>query len=310
LTELPEPLVPAEVDLTDFAFMPLDVRKLRDSRFTATVEGESFKAGLLLWGASWHQSPASSLPDDDVELAQLAGFGRVVKEWKKRRAAALYGWVLCSDGRLYHPTIAEKACEAWRSKLMHAYGRMCDRIRKANKARAESKLKAIGIPDFDAWNSGGRSDPLPPEHATTSTGIPAETSLKGQGELRDREGNGQGSGLGAPGAGAPSTRGSRLQPDWTLPKAWGDWAMAEYPLWTPEKVRREAAGFRDHWCAKAGKDASKVDWQATWRQWCRSDLAHRDDPKPNGRHPVSTAERNAEAKRLLGFTIQEEMPHA
>lgn len=115
-------------------------------------------------------------------------------------------------------------------------------------------------------------------------------------------------------ADAASTRGHRLPADWQLPKAWGDWALAEFPQWTPEKVRREGAAFRDHWCAKTGKDATKLDWLATWRNWCRSDIAHRDDPKPNGRGaaaaPVDTAARNAEAKRLLGFSTAEEAPHA
>lgn len=178
---LPAPLVPADVDLSDFAFMPLDVRRLRDSRFTATIDGDAFKVGLLLWCASWHQHPAASLPDEDVELAQLAGFGRVVREWKKVRAEALYGWVLCSDGRLYHPTVAEKALESWESKMRHAYGKMVDRIRKANKARTAAGLPDILIPPFEVWNSTGKVDPSPPETPTPSVGIPAENALKGQG---------------------------------------------------------------------------------------------------------------------------------
>lgn len=32
---------------------------------------------------------------------------------------------------------------------------------------------------------------------------------------------------------------------------------------------KELANFRDYWTAKAGKDAAKLDWQATWRQWVR-----------------------------------------
>lgn len=27
--------------------------------------------------------------------------------------------------------------------------------------------------------------------------------------------------------------------------------------------------FRDHWIAKPGADALKLDWSATWRNWCR-----------------------------------------
>lgn len=67
-------------------------------------------------------------------------------------------------------------------------------------------------------------------------------------------------------------KGHRLPDDWQLPKPWGEWALAEYPAWTPDIVRLEAAKFADHWHAKAGKDATKTDWEATWRNWCRSPI--------------------------------------
>jgi len=31
----------------------------------------------------------------------------------------------------------------------------------------------------------------------------------------------------------------------------------------------ELANFRDYWMAKSGVNATKLDWQATWRQWAR-----------------------------------------
>lgn len=33
--------------------------------------------------------------------------------------------------------------------------------------------------------------------------------------------------------------------------------------------KRELANFRDYWTAKGGANATKLDWQATWRQWAR-----------------------------------------
>lgn len=33
--------------------------------------------------------------------------------------------------------------------------------------------------------------------------------------------------------------------------------------------QRELANFRDYWTAKSGANATKLDWQATWRQWAR-----------------------------------------
>lgn len=78
-----------------------------------------------------------------------------------------------------------------------------------------------------------------------------------------------------------ATRGSRLPEDWFLPKAWGEWALAEFPSWTAEIVRTEAEKFRDHWLSESGAKARKVDWLATWRKWCRSDIAQRANAPPS-----------------------------
>src|SRR4051812_27243663 len=94
-----DPLVPPWVDLRDFDDMPLAVKRLRDSKFTAKVKPEEFRSGVLLWCAAWHQVPAGSLPDNDEELAQLAGYGYAIKEWKRVKQGALYGWQPATDGR-------------------------------------------------------------------------------------------------------------------------------------------------------------------------------------------------------------------
>ena len=38
---------------------------------------------------------------------------------------------------------------------------------------------------------------------------------------------------------------------------------------SPSKVCGTAEDFADYWHAKAGAGASKRDWFATWRVWCR-----------------------------------------
>ena len=78
--------------------------------------------------------------------------------------------------------------------------------------------------------------------------------------------------------------------------------MSEFACWTAEKVRTEAAKFRDHWVAKAGRDATKTDWLATWRNWCRSDIAQRGPQLAKHANGFDRAERDAEARALLGFT--------
>jgi hypothetical protein len=84
-----------------------------------------------------------------------------------------------------------------------------------------------------------------------------------------------------------------------LPKSWGDWALVAYPRWTAAKVLLEADRFADHWHSKAGREAVKLDWLATWRNWCRSDMAHKDDPKPNGSagHAAEPAWRTEQRER-------------
>lgn len=69
---------------------------------------------------------------------------------------------------------------------------------------------------------------------------------------------------------ADSRRGARLPDDWVLLKSWAKVAFEIWPNWTPDHCRFEADKFRDHWHAKAGRDACKRDWLATWRNWVRS----------------------------------------
>jgi hypothetical protein len=152
------PLTPADCDLRDFGHMPLDVRKFRDSDLVALEDPEAIVAAIMLWGASWHQIPAASLPDDDRVLASLAGYGiraSGVAAWRKMRAGALRGFVKCSDGRLYHPLVAEKARTAWEGKLKQRWRTFCATIRKHNERNPDNR---IDPPEFDDWNDNGRPE--------------------------------------------------------------------------------------------------------------------------------------------------------
>lgn len=72
---------------------------------------------------------------------------------------------------------------------------------------------------------------------------------------------------------AIAKRAARLSKDWALPDDWKTWALAEYPAWTPEWVASVAARFKDHWLSASGQTASKVEWDGTWRNWCRKEPA-------------------------------------
>ncbi|MFP3652272.1 MULTISPECIES: DUF1376 domain-containing protein [Burkholderia] len=120
MSDLPNPLTPADCDLTGYRWMPLDVIRVIDSDTFGISTGDEFKTAFRLWAKCWQQVPAASLPDDDRVLAHLAGLSENLPKWKKVRAVALRGFVKCSDGRLYHPVIAEKAIEAMQRRDDHA----------------------------------------------------------------------------------------------------------------------------------------------------------------------------------------------
>jgi len=66
-------------------------------------------------------------------------------------------------------------------------------------------------------------------------------------------------------------RGTRLAEDLELPAEWQEWAAQSYPRLLRGEIFEIFAIFKDYWISKAGKDATKVDWLATWRNWLRRD---------------------------------------
>lgn len=67
-----------------------------------------------------------------------------------------------------------------------------------------------------------------------------------------------------------SSRGTRLTKDWILPKDWGIWA--EGSGMSRADIIKESEKFRDYWIAKSGSHATKMDWEATWRNWVRKHM--------------------------------------
>lgn len=208
MAKLPPPPMPPDVELTDFKFMPLEVARLRRSRAWLICRRRPDLGFYMvnLWGVSWHERPAGSLEDDDDVLADAAMCSP--EKWPEVRADVMRGWVKCSDGRLYHPVVVEKANESWNSKVAKRWKNECDRLRKENYHREKKKLPPVEMPTKPALVEfrfeAGSEEPeeIPSETGTGSVEnrdvaaatpqIPTENPLKGQ--VRDREGKGQGQG--------------------------------------------------------------------------------------------------------------------
>ncbi len=59
-------------------------------------------------------------------------------------------------------------------------------------------------------------------------------------------------------------RGSRLPADWKPDEATRAWTLERI---STSVAAHELEKFRNYWHAKAGRDATKVDWPAVWRNW-------------------------------------------
>ena len=82
-------------------------------------------------------------------------------------------------------------------------------------------------------------------------------------------------------------RGTRIPEDFSVTPEMVQWAREHCP---DVEGRRATDAFIDHWRGKTGRDATKLDWIATWRNWLRRDQerAERSRPRatPNGMHPT------------------------
>src|SRR3954469_14064036 len=182
------PLTPPSMDLRDFQFMPLDVRRLLTSE-TWIEAADDPKLGPALCSLlfeSWHQVPAGSLPDNPRVLAHLAMC--TADEWQRISERALAGWQRCSDGRLYHPTVCEKAREGWEHKLARR-----ERTRRATEERERRRREADAQRDEE--RNVGRDDV---RHVHQGTGTGTGTKERKKDSAAPRADHRRSSGSGEP----------------------------------------------------------------------------------------------------------------
>ena len=257
-----DPLVPVEVDLRGLAFMPLDVVRLLDSDLFALTSGDEFKAALSLWCKAWLQVPAASLPNDDRVLAYLSGAG---SRWARLKGMALRGWQLCSDDRLYHPVIAEKALAAWEERVAYRERRdnEAERLRRHRDEhkRIRDRLREFGIvyahnTPIETLRSALQDAEMNSQRGVTGNGtVPVSGALPETEPPRLREGQGQREGQRE---GERQGEGYLLEPP--IPPAGAAAAAAG------KQVGRYSDDFESFWreYPKRDRSAPKPD---AWKAW-------------------------------------------
>lgn len=194
LEDPPEPLVPANVDLRCYEYMPLYGDVLFTSNLHARATPLELKHWLRLCWASWWQVPAASVPNDELQLAQLAGC-KTTRTWRKVRDRVMAKWVLCSDNRWYHPFLATQAVVAYsKRRSAQTRGALGAQVRKQNKSNqgrprssANSSANPTPIAQLIAEpqlstslansNRSERNTPQPPARTSTSTPKAAAHSI-------------------------------------------------------------------------------------------------------------------------------------
>lgn len=287
----PLPFTPADSDLRDFAFMPLHVAKLRDSDLAATADPEACWYAVLLWCSAWHQLPAGSLPDDDKVLCRLIGLGRDLGTWNRHKAEAMRGWTKCSDGRLYHKTVADAVASSWLGKLKKRHASYCASIRNHNAKNP--KDQAFAMP-FEDWAECGRPislrDETPPKkqpdlfgsgddsanHDDDSANLGKDSaktpskgdSSKGRGRLK-----GDSIDSTADAVVRARARKTPCPEDFSPDPSPGTKTAQRMDEWSPAQLAVQVERFIAH---HQKKDDRFVSWQQAWTTWVLSDFNERN----------------------------------
>lgn len=179
---LPDPLVPPDHDVRSLDGFMLNVERLLASELLAIGTPEECWAAFMLWCRSWKQVPGGSLPNDERTLAGFSGAG---KRWKQVREVALHGFILCSDGRLYHRFLCAEVRRAYASHLKYEARREEDRKRLSEwreKRKQSTDETHIETPDetrFVALRQGQGHSKVIPVPNGTGGGAPHVDPQKG-----------------------------------------------------------------------------------------------------------------------------------
>lgn len=140
-----------------------------------------------------------------------------------------------------------------------------DRERQQRR-RARVTSRDVTVTAVDTL-SDKESSPAPPKETNSPDPTP-----DGGGGLHHRQADGPEVGGFRPSGRRATRLPETFEPDWGFAAALG-FGRAEAAV--------EFDKFRDYWSAKSGRNATKLDWAATWRNWMRN--AGRPGPRGVGR---------------------------
>src|SRR6266498_1623061 len=202
---------------------------------------------LQLLMAAWRR-PNCDLPDDDAFFARLCRMdGRT---WKRSVRPVLEQFFAIENG-------------TWRQK----------RLQKERKYVADLSEKQLSNA-MVRWNKNKNLTDATaiPTRCQTDAPTPTPISKKEKDSLTGVQKESATASPSLPSKPA-AVRGSRLPEGWTLSADDRDYARSRGLSF--EATEAMALDFEQYWRAKAGKDAVKCDWRATWQRWVRNSENHK-----------------------------------
>lgn len=218
--------------------------------------------GLWVIAGSW---ASAHLTDGFVPKHMLASLGGQSKDARSLVESGL--WLAEEDGWQFHDWEAQNPTredvegkrEDWRNR---------QRLARERKARAAAhdpspedvtRDTRVTHESVNEWMS---PSPVP------SRPVPSLTTPKGVGSVEatpTEEASPSSADAAAP---TPSKKGRRIPDGWTPSRTDAN-KKAEGGI-DPDRLRLELDKFHDYWSAKTGQQATKLDWDATWRNWLRN----------------------------------------
>ncbi len=284
--ELPEPPYPPETRANGWQ-PAFDVQRIQTSDTWTLAEDDERPWLLRIWLEAWQSTPVGSMPSDRRLFARRIGCKRAFLD--AHAEILLRGWVLHTDGLLYHAYITEQVL-----------GMVTTRRKSADKVRAWRQKKASAQHEVKAdvtGNTGDGNGYLPVSNRQDRTGQD-RTGLRGDSpeSVRARERKP------TEPKPKPTARGARLTLS-ELPDTWRIWCQDHRPDLDPSEAWEQ---FRDYWVAQPGQKGVKVDWMATWRNWCRREQQRSSNParRPTKADQLTDANRTAGDEFVGGGVIE------
>jgi hypothetical protein len=132
----PAPLVPEAYECRKLMRLYLDRDDVIAATEAAILDGDLTEICRMRMAAiAWKEKIPGSLPADDVKLSRLI-FGNDLGRWLSMKDVLLRDWMVCANGRLYHPSVADAV-----SLSVEQYNQRADAARKGREAQAKNRAE-------------------------------------------------------------------------------------------------------------------------------------------------------------------------